>query len=120
LGGTTMNLVFRHLYDDKWGCIQKPKYIWKRSTIVFPNNFSPETGKSYSCNVVATTATFVYNDTNYNVSIASLEDKASPVEEMHYKYKPRKAGKTAMQLAFEKAAQTINSSHGKENCNDYS
>ena len=99
-----MNLVFRHLYDDKWACIQKPRYNWERPIIIFPNDFNPEMGKSYSCNVRLTTATFVYNDTNYNVSIASLEDKASAVEEMHYKHKSRKVAKTAMQLAFEKAA----------------
>lgn len=98
-----MNLVFKHLYDDKWGCIQKPEHSWERSTIVFPNNFNPEIGKSYSCNTMPTAATFIYNDTNYNVSIAHLEDRASIIEEIDYKYKPRKVAKTAMQLAFEKA-----------------
>jgi hypothetical protein len=98
-----MNLAFKHLYDDKWACIQKPRYNWKRPTIIFPNNFNPETGKNYSCNIISTPATFIYNDINYNVSIAHLEDRASIIEEIDYKYKPRKAAKTAMQLAFEKA-----------------
>ena len=99
-----MNLIFKHLYDNKWGCIQKPRYNWERPTIIFPNDFDPEIGKSYSCNITLTTGTFVYNDTDYNVSIAHLEDRAGIIEEIDYKYKSRKTGKTAMQLAFEKAA----------------
>lgn len=98
-----MSLVFKHLYDNKWACIQKPEHNWERPTIIFPNDFNPETGKSYFCNIVSTMATFVYNNTDYNVSIAHLEDRASIIEEIDHKYKPRKIEKTAMQLAFEKA-----------------
>lgn len=99
-----MNLIFKHLYDDKWACIQKSRYNWEGPTIIFPHDFDPETGKSYSCNIVSTTGTFIYNDINYNLSIAHLENRAGIIEEIDYKYKPRKAAKTAMQLAFEKAA----------------
>lgn len=99
-----MKLIFKHLYDDKWGCIQKPRYVCKRPTIIFPHDFNPKIGKSYPCNVIATPATFVYNNINHDVSIAHLENRADIIEEIDYKYKPRKARKTTMQLAFEKAA----------------
>lgn len=98
-----MDLIFKHLYDDKWGHIQKSRCNWERSTIIFPHDFNPKIGQSYFCRIVSTPATFVYNDIAYNVSIAHLEDRAGIIEEIDYKYKPRKIGKTAMQLAFEKA-----------------
>lgn len=97
-----MKLVFKHLYDGRWGYIQKPRNRWEHPTITFPHDFNPEKGKSYSCRIVVTPAIFVYNNISYDVSTAHLENRANIIEKMDYKFKPHKTRKTAMQLAFEK------------------
>ena len=98
-----MNLTFKHLYDDTWGHICKPEVKHALPIIIFPYNFTPVHGKEYTCSTLSTSATFVYNGTEYNVMTAFLENSASSMEKMDYKYKKQKKVKTAIELAFENA-----------------
>lgn len=100
-----MELTFKHLYDDKWAHIQKRRNKYDRPTLIFPHGFIPVIGKKYPCIVnIRPLATFTYNDTNYNVSVAYLKREASIIDRIDYKFGLRKVKKTTMGLAFERAA----------------
>jgi len=96
-------LSFEHLYDDKWGHIQKAMNRWEKPTIIFPLGFVPEVGKKYNCNMFRTSATFIYNNVAYNVSSAHLENCAGITEEIDYKFRKRPLVKTTMESAFKNA-----------------
>lgn len=98
-----MRLAFEHLYDNRYGYIQKSRNRWESPTITFPLGFVPEIGKKYSCRIIPTNATFVYNDVTYNVSSAYLENCAGITEEINYEFRKREPEKTTMELAFENA-----------------
>lgn len=100
-----MSLTFEHLYDDRWGHIQKARYKWENPTIIFPSDFTPEIGKKYACRIMQTNATFVYNGVTYNVLSAYLENCAAMADEIAYDFRERPPKKTAMELAFENAGK---------------
>lgn len=81
----TQNLIFRHLYDDVWGVLLKPKRRWDRPGIIMPSGFQPETGKSYECVVNQTrTDSFIYKGKNHDLWIATLVNKAGIIDQIEY------------------------------------
>lgn len=96
-------LSFEHLYDDRWGHIRKSAYSFISPTIIFPLGFMPENGKKYDCEVIETSATFIYNGVSYKVLSAYLENCAGITEEIEYAVRELPPEKTAMEKAFENA-----------------
>ena len=85
--GGQKELVFRHLYDDKWAAFLDPNYSWELKKIVFPEGFQPETGNKYTCSISETaTGIFVYNDEQYRVCRATLVEAGDIIDVIDYKY----------------------------------
>lgn len=98
-------LVFRHLYDDKYGHIVKPKHRWDRPKIIMPSGFVPLLGKTYHCTIHETNyGTFVYEGKRYDLAYAHLVDKGTIIDEIDYKYSDRnKKALNPLAEALEKA-----------------
>lgn len=101
-----MNLIFRHLYDDKYAFFPR-KEKWQTPTITLASGFIPEVGKSYNCTVVNTMiGTFVYNGIKYDLSIAKLSDEANILDRLDYQskeFEERMGLKTSMADVFKNA-----------------
>jgi hypothetical protein len=80
-------LVFRHLYDDKWGVIMKASRSWEKDKIIMPSDFQPITGQSYNCHVQATfSGVFHWQGKNYDLYFAKLVDAGSVIDIFDYKF----------------------------------
>lgn len=77
----TVILNFKNLYDDVWAVTEKPRSSWQRPKIIMPQDFVPEIGKSYECQVSSTMfGTFVYNGITYDLCYATWVEAANIIE----------------------------------------
>jgi len=85
-----MRLTFKFLYDDKWAIFPKPTCKWEHSRIILASGFQPRLGESYKCAIQSTAGIFVYQNKEYNLSLAKLANEASLIDEIEYKYEKNK------------------------------
>jgi hypothetical protein len=84
-------LVFRNLYDDVWAALLPGDLITDMRKIVFPEGFSPETGRKYGCYVCETlTRKYVFENETFVVCKATLVDAAGMEDVIEHKSQARK------------------------------